>query len=265
MSRLLAGPLERLRSVPFNDAGYGYDLFGLEPTHAALALALLEPLYRCYFRVRSYGADHLPATGPAIVAGNHSGTLPVDGLMLWVDVLLQRQRVLRAVADYFVPGLPGVGTFMARGGMVEGTRGNLRVLLESGELVLIFPEGVPGIAKPFWERYRLRPFRVGHAELAIRHRVPVVPVAVVGAEEQMPLVARLPAGSWLPYLPVPVVPVPLPVRYHLRYGEPLHLHTGLRPEEADDPEVVRKAAERVRQAVQALVDEGLRQREGLFT
>lgn len=264
-SRLLAEPLEHLRSIPYRDAGHGYDVFGYEPLHAALGLALLEPLYRHWFRVRSHGVEHVPERGAAILVGNHSGTLPFDAAMVWTDVVLQRQRLPRAVADHFVPALPFVSTLYARGGVVGGSQGNLRVLLESGELLMIFPEGVPGISKPFRERYQLREFRVGHAELAIRHRVPVVPVGIVGAEEQMPQVARLPVRFLgAPYVPVTLSPLPLPVRYHLHYGEPLVLHEGLRPEDADSPEVVRHACERVRHAVQALVNEGLRRRKGVF-
>jgi 1-acyl-sn-glycerol-3-phosphate acyltransferase len=264
-SGLLDGPLEHMSSVPFRDAGHGYDVFGYEPLHAACALSALKLLYRRWFRVRSHGAEHVPAQGPAILVGNHSGTLPFDAMMLWTDVVLRRRRLPRPVADYFVPSLPFLGTLYARGGVVGGTAGNLRVLLDAGELLMIFPEGVPGIAKPFRERYQLQDFRVGHAELAIRHQAPVVPVGIVGAEEQMPQLARLPVHAFgIPYLPLPLTPLPLPVRYHLHYGEPLRLHEGLRPEDADDPEVVRRAAERVRHAVQALVNRGLRLRKGVF-
>ncbi|HZH78935.1 MAG TPA: lysophospholipid acyltransferase family protein [Archangium sp.] len=265
VSGLLAEPLEHVRALPFRDAGHGHDLFGYEPLHAAWALAALERLHRHWFRVRSHGAEHVPAQGPALVVGNHSGTLPFDAMMVWTDVVLRRQRLPRAVADYFVPTLPFVSTLYARGGVVGGTVGNLRVLLEAGELLMIFPEGVPGISKPFRERYQLKEFRVGHAELAIRHQAPVVPVGIVGAEEQMPQLGRLPLQAFgVPYVPVTLTPFPLPVRYHLLYGEPLRLHEGLRPEDADDPEVVRRAAERVRRAVQELVERGLREREGVF-
>jgi 1-acyl-sn-glycerol-3-phosphate acyltransferase len=265
VSELVAGPLEHLRSIPFRDAGHGYDVFGYEPLHAAASLSLLERLYRYWFRVRSYGVERLPAQGPTLLVANHAGTLPFDGFMLWTDVVLQRRRLPRPVADHFVPALPYIGTLFARGGVVGGTAGNLRVLLEAGELLMIFPEGVPGILKPFRERYQLRDFRVGHAELAIRHQAPVVPVGIIGPEEQMPQLASLPLHAFgIPHLPLPLTPFPLPVRYHLHYGEPLRLHEGLRPEDADDPEVVRRAAERVRQAVQALVARGLRLRKGVF-
>jgi 1-acyl-sn-glycerol-3-phosphate acyltransferase len=266
-SRLLAGPSSHVQSLPFQDAGHGYDVFGQELVTTALALAVAKPVHRYWFRACSYGVENVPAQGPAILVANHSGTLPFDAAMLWTDLILRRHRVPRPVADYFVPALPFIGTFFSRIGMVGGSAGNLRVLLEAGELLLIFPEGVPGIAKPFRERYQLRPFRVGHAELAIRHQAPVVPVGVVGAEEQMPQLASLrvpglPFG--IPHLPVPLAPLPLPVRYHLHYGEPLRLHEGLRPEDADDPQVVQRAAARVQGAVQALVERGVRQRRGIF-
>jgi 1-acyl-sn-glycerol-3-phosphate acyltransferase len=267
LRRLLATERELVHSAPIQDAGHGYDLFGLEPEHVATMLALLGRVHTHYFRVRAYGMENVPARGSAIIASNHSGTLPLDAMMLWTDVLVRRGRIPRAIADYFVAGLPFIGTLFARCGVVGGTPGNLRALLESGELVLLFPEGVPGIAKPIWERYQLQEWRVGHAELAIRHRAPVVPVAIIGPEEQMPLLGRIEAlGPLLgvPYVPIPLTPLPLPVRYHIHYGEPLVLHQRLRPEDADDPEVVKRAASQVQEAVQHLIERGLRQRKGLF-
>lgn len=267
LQRLLARELEHVRAVPIRDAGHGYDVFGLEPAHVAFALASLGWLHQRYFRVSSHGVEHVPARGPALLAANHSGTLPFDAVMLWVDVLRRRGRIPRAVTDYFVAGMPFFGTLFARCGAVGGTPGNLRVLLESGELLMLFPEGVPGISKPFSQRYQLQEWRVGHAELAIRHRAPVVPVAIIGAEEQMPQLGRIEALGPLvgaPYVPVPLTPLPLPVHYHMHYGEPLMLHEGLAPEDADDPEVVERAASRVKEAVQVLIQRGLRRRRGVF-
>ena len=132
---------------------------------------------------------------------------------------------------------------------------------------MIFPEGVPGIVKPFAERYQLQKFREGHAELAIRHRAPIVPVGVVGGEEQMPALftsRRLGKLFGLPVVPVPAVPVPLPVRYHLLYGEPIPVHEDYTVEQADDPVVVAEAAGRVKAAVDALLKEGLSKRKGVF-
>ncbi len=259
---------ERLKSLRFRDAGHGYDAFGLHPEVVAFGEVVLAPLYDRYFRVSSYGcAEAVPASGPAVLAANHSGAIPIDGAMLWLDILRRSQpaRVPRAVADHFVPMIPLLGTLFARGGMVGGSRGNARVLLEAGELLMIFPEGVPGVAKNFRDRYKLQEWRMGHVELAIRHGAPVIPVGIVGPEEQMPQIGRIPIQlAGLPFIPVTLTPLPLPVRYHIHYGEPIRTDRDYRPEHADDPAAVREAAARVKAAVQALLDAGLAQRQGIF-
>jgi 1-acyl-sn-glycerol-3-phosphate acyltransferase len=260
---------DRAERLQFGDAGHGFDQFGMHPDFVAMGESLAAVLYDRYFRVLSYGAEHIPAAGPAILAANHSGTLPMDGAMLWVDVLRHTEppRPARPVADYFVSTLPVVSTLFARCGVVGGSRGNARALLESGELLMIFPEGVPGIGKPFRDRYKLQEWRQGHCELAIRHSAPVVPVGIVGAEEQMTQIARIPVprGSALPYIPIPATLFPLPVRYHIHYGEPLRFDQEYRSDDADDPEIVQQAANRVRVAVEKLLEAGLAQRKGVFT
>ena len=261
--------LRRLEHLHFSDAGHGYDPFGLHPSFVAMSEVITRPLYEKWFRVKSYGAENIPTWGPAILASNHSGNLPVDGMMLWADVLRHTDppRVARAVADHFVPALPWVGTLFARCGVVGGSRGNARALLTAGELLMIFPEGVPGIVKPWSERYHLQHFRVGHAELAIRYRAPVVPVGIVGAEEQMPQLARserLGKLFGIEAVGIPATPIPLPVRYHIHYGEPLPFDTDYNPSDADDPAVVREAAERVKAAVAGLLERGLALRTGVF-
>lgn len=270
VTRALGGRAARERAdrLQFADAGHGYDQFGLHPDFVGVGDAIAGPAYDRYFRVKSYGAEHIPAEGPAILAANHSGTIPIDGAMLYVDVLRHTHppRAPRPVADYFVLALPVISTLFARAGVVGGSRGNARALLQAGELLMIFPEGVPGIGKPFSQRYQLQTWTKGHCELAIRHGAPVVPVGIVGAEEQMPQLARIPVprGLPLPYLPVPATLVPLPVRYHIHYGEPLPFHRDYTPEQADDPAVVIEAAARVKAAVQQLIERGLSLREGIF-
>ena len=255
----------RLVRLTIRDAGHGYDELGLNREWVAFALGLMRPLYRWWFRVSSAGWENLPTTGPAIVASNHSGMLPIDALMVWTDILYKTEppRVPRVVVDYFVPMLPAVSTLFTRAGAVTGTRANFDHLLEEGEIVLVFPEGVPGVAKGFERRYQLQAWRVGHAELALAHRVPLVPTAVIGAEEAWPQLARL---GWIhlfgaPHLPVPATPLPLPVPFRIRYGRPILLHELFPPEEAADPEVARAAADRVREAVQDLLYDGLAERE----
>jgi 1-acyl-sn-glycerol-3-phosphate acyltransferase len=261
--------LERVRNLHYHDAGHGYDAYGMHPDVVSMGMAATRPLYERYFRVQSHGHEHIPGSGPAILAANHSGNLPVDGMMIWADVLRNSNppRVPRPIADHFVPALPWIGTLFARGGMVGGSRGNCRSLLSAGNLLMIFPEGVPGIIKPWSKRYQLQYFRVGHAELAIRNRAPVVPCAVIGAEEQMPqLLASKRLGKifGIEALPIPVVPLPLPVQYHIYYGPPIPTDRDYRPDQADDPEVVKEAAARVQDAVADLIEKGLAARKSIF-
>jgi len=254
--------------LEFGDRGHGYDAFGAHRDWVANALKITGPLYERWFRVRSYGAEHVPSSGAAILASNHSGTLPFDGAMLFNDVVRRTNppRLPRPIADWFVPKLPFVGTLFARLGVVAGSRLNVRSLLEAGELIMVFPEGTPGISKPFWERYHLQKWREGHAELAIRYRAPVVPVAIIGAEEQMPQIGRIERFKLFgaPFLPIPLTPFPLPVRYHIHYGAPIDFSDRFSPEQSDDPDVVSSAALEVRRAVEKLIATGLTQRDGVF-
>lgn len=257
----------RLKRMVYHDAGHGYDPFGLHPDAVALGIRITAPLYERYFRVQTHGIENIPASGPAVIVANHSGTVPTDAMMLWADIVRNSDppRIPRPVADHFVPMMPVIGTLFARGGMVGGSLGNARVLLENGDMILVFPEGVPGISKHFRDRYHLTDWRVGHVELAIRHGAPVIPVGIVGAEEQMPQIGKLNVKLFgAPFLPITLTPLPLPVRYHILYGPPIPIPELYRPDQADDPGVVREAAARTRAAVEALLQKGLADRKGVF-
>lgn len=256
-----------VETIAVDDAGHGWDRFGMSSAGIGVALSTLRHLYDFYFRVESHGAHHIPASGPTIVAANHSGTLPLDGLMLWTDVLLNSNpaRVPRPIADYFVPALPFVNILFSRGGMISGSRGNVHAALEAGELLLVFPEGVQGIGKSWSERYRLQRWTVGHAELALRHRAKVVPVAIIGAEEALPQAAKIRLRAFgIPYLPIPATPVPLPTRFRIHYGAPIDLSADFGPEAARDPAALTEAAARVHDAVEGLIATGLEEREAVF-
>lgn len=258
--------LLRMMQRAFHDEGYGYDVFGLHPGTLEAAARFGAPLYDRYFRVDSSGAEHVPAYGPAIIVANHGGALPIDAAMLCLDLLRHTRRIPRAIADHFVPRMPVVSALFARLGVVAGTHANVDRLLDNGELIVIFPEGVAGPAKPFGLRYELQRWRVGFAEHAIRHRAPIVPAAIVGAEESWPVVARLPSMRvfGIPYVPIPLWPVPLPARFHIRYAAPLHVDRGHVFRDAEDPEVVTSSADRARDAVARLLADTLAARAGVF-
>lgn len=258
---------ERLERLEYHDAGHGYDAFGMHRDWLAAAQALAGPLYRRYFRVSSHGVEHIPATGSAVLVANHAGMLPLDAAMICMDVLAHTSppRMVRCIGDRFLPELPFVGTLFSRCGVVSGTPDNVRRLLEDGELCLIFPEGLPAIGKPFRERYQLQGWRVGHAEMALRHGAPVIPVAVIGSEEQWPQLGRIaavhPFGA--PYLPIPASPLPLPVHYHLHYGAPIVLGPAGRPSDLSS-HTVEHAASVTRTAVERLIRDGRAARRGVF-
>jgi 1-acyl-sn-glycerol-3-phosphate acyltransferase len=252
--------LERL--VP---EGLRHDAFGLSPDVVRRALPFFELLYRRWFRVKSEGHEHLPAQGPAVLVANHGGLLPFDGAMCVLDVFLHTDppRLPRTLVDRFAGSLPFVNVFFARAGQVVGTRDNFRELLRRGELVLVFPEGMAGIRKTVAQRYRLQAFHAGFAEEALRARVPIVPVTIVGAEDQAPIlydVRPLARRLGLPVAPItPTFPwlgplglVPYPVPYRILYGEPLR--PAEPPEAAGDARVAQSVASEVRRVIQRSLD-----------
>lgn len=257
--------LEALASlVP---ADVPYDRFGFSPAALRRALPIFLAIYRVWFRVRSSGHEHLPAKGAAILAANHGGLLPFDGAMTVADVLLHTDppRLLRTVVDRWAGALPFVNVFFARVGQVIGTRENFAELLDDGQLVMVFPEGMDGIRKTVAQRHRLQHFHVGFVELSLRHGVPIVPVAVIGSDDQAPILFDLQAIArrlGLPMLPVtPTFPwlgplglIPYPVPYRIVYGEPLLFHERFGPEGAEDARLVRYLTGQVRRTVQGLVD-----------
>ena len=253
------------------------DEFGLDPTYEARLRPLAEFLYKRYFRVETRGAEHIPAEGRCIVVSNHSGTLPLDGLMLKTAVRLEHPsaRELRWLAEDFIFYLPFVGAFMNRVGAVRACQENAERLLRHGSLVAVFPEGVKGIKKLYRERYRLQRFgRGGFIRLCLRTQTPLVPAAVIGAEEASPMLYRieyLSKALGLPYIPItPTFPalgplglLPAPSKWRITFGEPLHFD-GYGPEAADDHVLVGRLADRVRSSIQRLIDDGLRQRKNVW-
>lgn len=210
------------------------DPFGLDLDFRARVTPAFKFLLERYWRVEVTGAHHVPTDGPCLLVSNHSGALPFDGTMIVTAVDRDRGRAVRFLYDRFVDAMSPVASFYRRVGGATASRQNAITLLERGEAVLVFPEGVPGVAKPFSERYRLRSFNAGFARLALALDVPIVPVAVVGAEEIYPLVGRAEGvgrALGMPYLPItPFFPVlglfgalPLPTKWFMRFGKPIRL------------------------------------------
>jgi 1-acyl-sn-glycerol-3-phosphate acyltransferase len=264
------GPDERRRLAALQhlvEAEVSYDRFGLSPDALRRSFPYFYALYRLYFRVQSRGHENVPERGAVVLASNHGGLLPFDGAMLITDLLLHTDppRLARSVVDRWAGKLPWINVYYARVGQVIGTRENVADLLDDGQMVLVFPEGVAGIRKTITQRRRVQTFRVGFVEEALRAGVPIVPTAVVGSDDQAPILhdfqglARrlgLPALPITPTFPLfgPIGLLPYPVRYRIVYGEPMALHERFGPDDADDPQLVRYLARQVRHRVQQLVD-----------
>src|SRR5258708_6827249 len=184
------------------------DEFGRDPQVAAKVEPLLDFLYQSYFRVDARGLGHIPDEGRALIVANHSGTLPWDGAMIMHSVHRDHasHRDVRPLAEDFVFHFPYLGTLMNRIGAVRACQENAQRLLEQDQLVAVFPQGIKGLGKRYRERYQLQRFgRGGFIKLALATDSPIIPTAVVGAEEIHPMLAKvtfLAKALRLPYIPL---------------------------------------------------------------
>jgi 1-acyl-sn-glycerol-3-phosphate acyltransferase len=253
------------------------DEFGYDPKFTETILPFFEFLYTVWWRVQTEGIDNVPRTGPALIVANHSGVLPWDGIMINLAVRHEHpaRRACRMLALDMFALLPFLAPLLAQSGAVRANPENAERLLRKGELVGVFPEGVKGVGKRFKDRYKLARFgRGGFIRIALRTGAPIVPCAVVGAEEIHPALAQM---NWLgkplglPYVPItPTFPllgplgfVPLPSKWSIEMGEPLRMDE-YGPDAAEDPMLVNRLSERVRGTIQAMVDAGLARRRSVW-
>ncbi len=255
---------------------YTVDEFGFDSeVTERFFLAALRPIAQKWFRIEVRGAENIPADGGALIVSNHSGTVPIDGLMTMVSIHDQTGRYLRPLGADLVFRLPLVGAVARKGGATLACSEDAERMLAGGELVGVWPEGFKGIGKPYSQRYKLQRFgRGGFVSSALRTQVPIVPLSVVGAEEIYPLVGNVPALARLlgvPYIPItPLFPllgplglVPLPSKWLLEFGEPI------RTDEydegaAEDPMLVFNVTDQVRETIQQTLYSLLMQRESVF-
>jgi 1-acyl-sn-glycerol-3-phosphate acyltransferase len=255
---------ERIRRSPIQLNSYGYDPWGFNADVARRTLLLFALIYRYYFRVQTTGLKNLPA-GRMLVIPNHAGQIALDAGMIGVATVLEADppRPLRGMGEYWLPTLPFFNVFMARVGGVVGTPKNARDILEHGEAVIAFPEGVRGMNKTFSQRYQLQEFGYGFMRLALETNTPIVPVAVVGSEEQAISIANVkPLADLLgmPAFPVLLNYFPLPVRYRIKFGEPMEF----RGNANDEDEVIGRKVEQVKRRIHDMIQQGLRERRSWF-
>jgi 1-acyl-sn-glycerol-3-phosphate acyltransferase len=270
--RRIAGGLSFLRRRLTGE--YEVDEFGFDRELTdAVFHPMLRLLYRSWFRVEVLGVENLPVTGPGLVVANHSGTVAVDALMLSLATHDEHpaHRYLRLLGADLVFRMPVLSELTRKGGGTLACNPDAERLMTAGELVGVFPEGFKGVGKLYRDRYRLQRFgRGGFVSAALRTGTPIVPVAIVGAEEIYPMVANFkPLARLLgtPYFPItPTFPwlgplglVPLPSKWYIQFGEPIPT-VGM-AEQADDPLVIFNLADQVRETIQQALRDLLKVRE----
>lgn len=256
---------------------YDVDEFGFDPELTdTVFYPFLRLLYQHYFRVEVFGKQHLPARGPVLLVANHSGTIPIDALMLGVAVHDETptQRHMRLLGADLVFRVPVLSELARKSGATLACNPDAERLLRSGEVVGVFPEGFKGIGKPYRDRYRLQRFgRGGFVSAALRTGTPIVPVSIVGAEEIYPVIGSIsPLAKvlGLPYFPVtPLFPwfgllgaLPLPSKWLIEFGTPIP--TAAMAEDADDPIVIFNLADQVRESIQQTLHTLLERRPDPF-
>jgi 1-acyl-sn-glycerol-3-phosphate acyltransferase len=278
-TRDLVPVARRLSSVgPRDEPRRGdVDAWGRSEHLRQLTRRLYDPLYKHWFRVEWEHFDRLPETGGALLVANHAGAIPPDAPAIMHGIETELGRRVYGLAENLFRAVPVVGTLWARGGGVAAHPDNAyRLLHDEGQLVLVFPEGTKATGKHFTERYQLHRFgRGGFVEIAMRAGVPVIPIAVVGAEEAMPIVFksnRLAKLIGVPYVPITanmllMGPLGLvgyfPAKFRVRVLPPVHFDVAPGQERYSRSRVMDES-ERIRVAVQEALYDMLRTRRSVW-
>jgi 1-acyl-sn-glycerol-3-phosphate acyltransferase len=225
MSDEIRDRVDRL-ALPWN--AYGTDPYGISKRALVWFFTATSFFYRRYFRVRAVGLDRVPASGRAMLVGNHSGGVALDAVMVMTALFLEKEppRLAQAMAERFLAHTPFASWMTARLGHLTGTPEHLQRLIEDERVVLVFPEGARGTAKLFWERDSLVQFGTGFLRLALRTRCPIIPFGFVGGGEAIPTIVnsyelgRLIGAPYVPFTPW-IAPLPLPVPLAVHFGAPI--------------------------------------------
>lgn len=247
--------------ISFNENGV--DPYGLSINHLVITGSLMKLIYRYYFRIKCYGIENIPDEKPALLVGNHSGGIPIDGGMVALSLVLEKEkpRIVHSMVDKFAFRMPLISSFFARVGQFSGQPDLARRLLKEGRILLVFPEGSKGIGKAIPNRYRLVHFTNGFMRIALQTGAPVIPFAFIGGEESTPVITRsrmlgkLVGSPFVPITPY-MLPLPLPVSCQIYYGKPMYFKgTG---NESDD--LVEKCVKQVKRQVEELIAIGRKNR-----
>ena len=237
----------------------GIDPYGISKWHLTVAFRVLGLLYKRYFHMRSFGIEHIPPHGRAMLVGNHSGGIALDGAMVIASCFFEMEppRLAQGMAEKFINRLPFASVWASRCGQFTGLPDLAQRLLEDGRQLLVFPEGARGTAKLWKERWSLVDFGTGFVRLALRSKTPIIPFGFIGGGDAIPTVTnlyRIGKLFGMPYIPVTpwIAPLPRPIPLEVHYGAPLLFQgTG-----SEDDEVVQRYVEEVKSNVAALIEKG---------
>jgi 1-acyl-sn-glycerol-3-phosphate acyltransferase len=256
---------------------YTTDAYGMDSEIVELVRPIAGFLYRSWWRVEVSGLEHVPDAGGALLVANHAGVIPWDGAMLSTALLEDHpeSRMTRVLHDRWVSAVPVLAPMLASLGQIQALPENAERLLGNGQVIAVFPEGRRGAAKIFRDRYQLTGFEVSeYVRAAMKQSAPIIPVAIIGAEETYPVIANLGRVAkmlGLPYLPItPLFPwfgplglIPLPTKWSLLFGKPIDTAVfGVAA--ADDSVAVARVADDLRERVRSLIAQGLAARESVF-
>ncbi|MGD0530258.1 MAG: 1-acyl-sn-glycerol-3-phosphate acyltransferase [Polyangiaceae bacterium] len=249
--------------LPFD--ALGLDPYGISRKHLRRAFTALAAMYRFYFSVQTRGIRHIPAQGRAMLVGNHSGGIAIDGAMVIASCLLEMEppRLAQGMVEKFLNRIPFMNLWASRTGQFTGLPEHAERLLEEERLLMVFPEGARGTAKLFRERHTLVEFGSGFVRLALKTGTPIVPFAVLGGGEAFPTIAnayKLGRMFGVPYVPLVAygLPLPLPAKIDIEYAPPM-LFTGTGNE---DDEIVFGYVDKVKETISNMLADGAKRRRG---
>jgi len=248
------------------------DPFGIDKETLKFTALIINFMYKYWNRVEVFNNENIPKNGSALVIANHGGVLPIDAAHIGTSILMETDppRLVRTLVERFLPKLPYVYSFMTKVGQIVGTYENAEIILDSGELLQIFPEGSKGASKPYYKYYELEEFNVGFMELAIKKKVPIIPVGVVGSMEQTLVLfdfktlakkLNMPSFPITPFFPIlgPLGMIPLPSKYRIVFGKPLYFDK-YNEDILEDIEATKNLVNQVKDEIKSLIDFGLKKR-----
>jgi 1-acyl-sn-glycerol-3-phosphate acyltransferase/nucleoside-diphosphate-sugar epimerase len=252
-----------------------FDDFGMDRTYVErYGRTLFRFLHDLYWRIEARGLEHVPRSGRGVLTGVHRGFMPYDGVMALHLLVREAGRYPRFLLHPTLTKFPFLANFMTKLGGIMACQENADWVLERDGLVGIYPEGIRGAFTPYRRAYRLGKFgRDEFVRMALRNRAPIIPFVTVGSAEIFPILGRIDWSWWKrysewPYLPItptfPLLPVPLPSKWHTRILEPLPVHEAHGPEAAEDSQVVREISLEVRHRMEAAIAEMLARRKSVF-